>query len=51
MSDTKKAVSSQKSGVSNVQYVKVLGGIPDKKTVEQIEKVNTPGKAPGSAKD
>lgn len=53
MSDVKnKAVSSVKSGNVNTAYAdKVLGGYPAKKSVEAIEKVNTPGKAPGSTRD
>ena len=38
--------SSVKSGMVNEKYVEtVLGGIPAKKSVEAIEKENTPKKA------
>ena len=44
-----KAKSDVKSGNENKQFAtSVLGGFPEKKSVEQIEKANTPGKAPGS---
>ncbi len=42
---------SNKSGVSHKEYAQVLGGYPDKKSVEQIDKANSPsgrGKPPGS---
>jgi hypothetical protein len=40
---SKTAKYDQKSGVNSVtDYVAMHGGLPDKKTVEQIEKVNTP---------
>ncbi len=38
--------SSVKSGVKEEQYADILGGIPPKKTVEQIEKENAPKDAP-----
>jgi hypothetical protein len=39
----KTAKYDQKSGVNSVtDYVSMHGGLPDKKTVEQIEKINTP---------
>jgi hypothetical protein len=39
----KTAKYDQKSGVNSVtEYVSMHGGLPDKKSVEQIEKVNTP---------
>jgi len=41
--------SDVKSGLENEKYAEqVLDGIPTKKSVDEIEKVNTPGKAPGS---
>ena len=44
------AKSDVKSGVTIEQYAeKVLNGVPPKKDVEEIEKVNTVKKAPGSA--
>jgi hypothetical protein len=40
---SKTAKYDQKSGVNSVtDYVTMHGGLPDKKTVEQIEKINTP---------
>jgi hypothetical protein len=40
---SKTAKYDQKSGVNSVtDYVSMHGGLPDKKTVEQIEKINTP---------
>ncbi len=53
MSDKEQKVSkgSNKSGVTTKQYVSQLGGFPPKKSVEQIDKANTPssrGKAPGA---
>ena len=44
-----KATSSVKSGVTNVAMVNTCGGMPPKKSVEQIEKVNTPSNAPKTA--
>lgn len=44
----KKAEVSVKSGHTHKNFQTVLGGMPPKKSVEEIEKVNTPGKAPGS---
>jgi hypothetical protein len=45
------AKSDVKSGLENEAYAeKVLDGIPAKKTVEEIEKVNTPKSAPGSVR-
>lgn len=39
----KTAKYDQKSGVNSVtDYVSMHGGLPEKKSVEQIEKVNTP---------
>jgi len=42
------------SGMTNKEYAKsVIGGVPPKKTVQQIEKVNSPsgrGRAPGSVR-
>lgn len=41
--------SDVKSGLENESYAeKILDGIPSKKSVEEIEKVNTVKKAPGS---
>jgi len=45
----KKATSSVKSGVLHTSNER-FGGMPGKKSVEQIEKVNTPKKAPGSVR-
>jgi len=46
-----KAKSSVDSGVDNRNFIqKVLGGNPPTKNVEEIEKVNRPKKAPGSAR-
>lgn len=43
--------SDGKSGLDNRAYAeKVLGGIPPKKSVEEIDRVNTPKKAPGSVR-
>jgi hypothetical protein len=43
------AKSSVKSGLENDEYAsKILGGTPPKKSVEEIEKVNTPKNAPNS---
>lgn len=51
MADTaKKAVSDIKSGVTNKNFVPVIGGQPPKKSVEEIEKVNKPKTAPGSTR-
>lgn len=50
---TNKQKSDIKSGVVREEIDKVSGGMPDKKTVEQIEKVNSPkgrGRAPGSVR-
>jgi hypothetical protein len=39
----KTAKYDQKSGVNSVtDYVAMHGGLPEKKSVEQIEKINTP---------
>lgn len=44
-----KASSDVKSGVENESYAKnVLGGVPDKKSVEEIEKVNSVKSVEGS---
>lgn len=44
------AKSDVKSGLENEKYAeKVLDGIPPKKDVEEIEKVNTVHKAPNTA--
>lgn len=46
-----KAKSDVKSGNTVDQYAeKILGGIPSKKSVEEIEKVNTPKDAPQSVR-
>lgn len=43
------AKSDVKSGVDNETYAsKTLGGVPPKKSVEQIDQENTPKKASGS---
>jgi hypothetical protein len=45
-----KAKSDNKSGVTNKAYLEQNGGLPPKKSVEEIEKVNTPKNAPGSVR-
>lgn len=45
-----KASSDNKSGVSNKEYLTQLGGLPERKNVEQIDKVNMPKNAPGSVR-
>jgi hypothetical protein len=51
MADTaKKANSDIKSGVTNKNYVPIIGGQPPKKSVDEIEKVNKPKTAPGSSR-
>jgi hypothetical protein len=50
MSDSKKASASVTSGSTHKDFQSKLGGFPGKKSVEEIEKVNTPGKAPGSVR-
>lgn len=45
-----KAKSSVESGHVNIDFPKTLGGYPDTKDVEQIDKVNRPKKAPGSVR-
>lgn len=43
------AKADVKSGLEVTQYAeKILDGIPTKKSVDEIEKVNLPGNAPGS---
>jgi len=43
--------TSVKSGNESEKYGQtVLGGIPEKKDVEQIDKENTPKNAPGSVR-
>ncbi len=45
--------STMKSGKVNTAYVADLGGYPGKKSVEQIDKVNSPkgrARAPGSVR-
>jgi len=44
-----RASSSVKSGVTHTSSER-FGGMPPKKSVEAIEKVNTPGNAPGSCR-
>jgi hypothetical protein len=54
MSDCKEqkvSKGSNKSGVTTKEYVSQLGGFPPKKSVEEIEKANSPsgrGKPPGA---
>lgn len=43
---SKKVKWDQKSGVDFKEVPSMLGGMPGKKSVEQIEKVNTPKSAP-----
>lgn len=43
---SKKVKYDQKSGVDFKDLPALHGGMPPKKSVEQIEKVNTPKKAP-----
>jgi hypothetical protein len=50
MSEKKVASPSVKSGFTNETFQTALGGFPAKKAVEEIEKVNKPGKAPGSTR-
>lgn len=53
MAETKHAKSDVQSGTEREEVVKYAGGMPDKKSVEQIDKVNTPSarkKAPGSVR-
>jgi len=45
-----KATSSVKSGQNGLTGSGYLGGMPGRKSVEAIEKVNTPGNAPGSVR-
>ena len=45
------AKTDVKSGLENEQYAeKVLDGTPPKKSVDEIERVNVPKKAPGSVR-
>jgi hypothetical protein len=46
----KKANSDVKSGVTNKNYVPIIGGNPPKKSIDEIEKVNKPKTAPGSVR-
>jgi hypothetical protein len=48
MADSKKASSSVKSGVETPEYTKILGGIPPKKSVDEIDRQNMPKDAPDS---
>jgi hypothetical protein len=36
--------------IKNTEYAKFLGGYPDKKDIEAINKANSPKKAPGSSR-
>ncbi len=46
-----KASSDVKSGKENKAFAReTLGGFPSEKEVKEINKVNTPGKAPGSVR-
>lgn len=46
-----KATSDVKSGHVNTEFPgKVLGGYPGDKSVDEIERVNRPKKAPGSVR-
>ena len=45
-----KAKSDNKSGVPAKEYASQHGAQPPKKSVEEIEKVNTPKSAPGSVR-
>lgn len=47
---SKKPQVTVTSGHVNTQFTKVLGGNPPKKSVEEIESVNKPKKAPGSVR-
>jgi hypothetical protein len=46
----KKAKYDQKSGVTSTggEYTKMHGGLPTRKSVEEIEKVNSPRKNPNA---
>lgn len=46
----KKSNKWSKSGVSEDSYQTTLGGMPPKKSVEEIEKANNPKKAPDSVR-
>jgi len=53
MGKSKYAVSSVKSGTQRDSTIAYAGGMPGKKTVEQINTANSPrsqGKAPGSVR-
>lgn len=50
MNKIAKANPTVKSGHVHTKFSKVLGGNPSKKSVEAIEKVNRPKKAPGSVR-
>lgn len=45
-----KSKTDIKSGVTLDAFEAVLGGLPGKKSVEEIEKENTPKKAPESVR-
>lgn len=50
-SDNKSSIQS--GGVNKTEYLKTIGGIPEKKSVEQIDKQNSPQgrkRAPGSVR-
>jgi hypothetical protein len=50
MAENTKAKASVKSGLDNSEYcTKVLDGVPPKKSVEEIDKVNMPKSAPDTA--
>lgn len=45
---SKKADVTVPSGHTNKDFQKVLGGFPSKKSIEEIEKANTPKDAPSA---
>jgi hypothetical protein len=47
---SKKVSYDQKSGVDFKELPKLHGGMPPKKSLEQIDSANTPKKAPKSVK-
>lgn len=53
MENKKEATSDVKSPTKGTEFIKILGGMPEKKTVEEIAKVNSPEghkRAPGSVR-
>lgn len=51
MAEAKKANYTNKSGTeSTEEYLKLLGGLPDEKSQEAIDKANQPKDAPGSVR-